>query len=330
MTLALGMEIGGTKLQVGLGGADGRPLAVSRGTVDPVEGAAGIRATLVRLAEEACHAASVDAGAIAGVGIGFGGPVDTRRGVTFKSFHIDGWDGFPLVEWAERQWKAPAAVENDASLAGLAEWACGAGEGAGRLFYITIGSGIGGGCVVDGRIDGGQGLGAAEIGHTWVPHPETGAPTKLEDVCSGWSIGRRAGEAVGRGERSAMAAMVADPAELTARHVHEAAVEGDALAARLLEQTTDTLALAIGNVIALLAPERIIIGGGVSLMGRKFWDPLHRKVHERAFDAFRDSFELRSAALGEQVVVVGGILLGHRAAARRARPQPQPQDQEQR
>lgn len=317
MTHAIGIEIGGTKLQAGAGLRDGKPMGTARATVDPAGGAEGIRRAIPTLVEEAMGTAGLAWDAVSGVGVGFGGPVDSRTGAALTSHQIEGWRGFPLKQWLTGLWDRPAAVENDASLAGFAEARMGAGRGFQRVLYVTIGSGIGGGWIVDGKIDGGQGLGAAEIGHTWVPDPDTGEPEKLELVCSGWSIGRRARAALEEGEPSALRAMFdeAGPESVTAREVHEAAEAGDLLALALLNDTCSALALGLCNAIALLHPERIILGGGVSMMGPLFWEPLREKVNQYAFEPFQGTFEIVPAALGEDVVVCGALLLGMEAGA---------------
>ena len=189
--VAIGIEIGGTKIQAGVG-ARGAPLSgLARAEVDPERGAEGIRAALPELVRQALARAGAAAADAVCMGIGFGGPVDARRGVAIRSHQINGWEDFPLQDWAEERWGLPVRVRNDADTAGLAEAVQGAGVGCGRIFYITIGSGIGGGLITDGAIDEGQGRGAAEIGHTWVPDFESGLPAKLESLCSGWAIGRR-------------------------------------------------------------------------------------------------------------------------------------------
>ena len=142
-----------------------------------------------------------------------------------------------------------------------------------------------------------------------MPDPETGRPAKLEDVCSGWSIGRRARAALAASTQSSRLRSLATPQSLTARDVGEAAEAGDRLARQILEATTDSLALALGNVVALLNPERIIIGGGVSLMGDCFWEPLRAKVRARGFASFGDNYTLLPAGLGEAVVVRGALSL---------------------
>ena len=173
---------------------------------------------------------------------------------------------------------------------------------------MTIGSGIGGGWIVDGRIDHGQGTGMAELGHTYVPDPQTGAAVELETVCSGWAIGRRARAAAGQ-EPSRMVELAGSLAAIDARIVYAAAEAGDAVARRILDETTVTLGLALANVIALFHPEVIVIGGGVSLMGPLFWDGLRAAVAQRAMPAYLASVRIERAALGEDVVPVGALCL---------------------
>ena len=303
--LALGIEIGGTKLQAGIGEA-GAPLqSLARTQVTTDIGARGIRAALVPLVTRTLFEAGVALDAITRIGIGFGGPLDTRQGVTLRSFQIDGWANFPLRAWAEETWGKPVIIQNDASTAGLAEARYGAGKGASRVFYMTVGSGIGGGWIVDGHVDEGQGLGAAEIGHMWVPAPDGGID-ELELICSGWSIGRRA-QAAAVGKTTILHRLAGDAARISAKTVYAAAEQNDPVAMRILTETCQTLGLAIANVVALLHPERIVIGGGVSLMGPRFWDQLRAAAAERSMDAYAPLVDVIPATLGEDVVVIGAI-----------------------
>ena len=142
----LGIEIGGTKLQVGVGAADGVLSGLWRGTVDVAAGPDGIRKQIAAAVPEllaTCEAST--AATLRGVGIGFGGPVDDSTQTIIKSHQIEGWDGFPLADWISDLVGLPAALGNDADVAGLAEALHGAGKGLSPIFYITVGSGIGGG-----------------------------------------------------------------------------------------------------------------------------------------------------------------------------------------
>jgi glucokinase len=297
MSLAVGVEIGGTKLQAGIGLRDGKLIALVRRPVDPALGGAGIREQLPSLVEEALAQAKCPLKEVAGVGIGFGGPVDSKRGRILVSHQIEGWTDFPLRDWLQKKVEVPVVLQNDAKSAALAEATLGAGKGLKRIFYITVGSGVGGGLVIDGVPDTGQGLGAGEIGHTWVPDPDTGKPDKLEHVASGWSIGKRGSRRLGR--------------ELSGAEVAALAAKGDAAAVRTVQDSAEALAIGIGNVLALLHPERFVVGGGVSLMGDLWWGPLRKALAERfAFKPFAETFDVVPAALGEEVVVIGATLLG--------------------
>src|SRR6516165_3285784 len=191
----LGIEIGGTKLQLGIGPGDGTLKALWRGPVDVAAGADGIRKQITRAVPELLQKADLSPSQLQGVGIGFGGPVDDSNQTVIKSHQIEGWDGFPLADWISEMVGLPAALGNDADCAGLAEALFGAGKGLSPIFYITIGSGIGGGLIINGEIYRGCGRGAAEIGHTSVRTGAAGGVAVsriLEVQASGWAIGQMA------------------------------------------------------------------------------------------------------------------------------------------
>lgn len=310
-TLSIGIEIGATKIQVGIGSANGElfPEGIVRRNVHPDQGAGGILRDIQAMVNELLDSKRIALSNICKIGIGFGGPVDLIRGVTLKSYQIDGWTNFPLQEWGERQWQKPVLVENDASTAGLAEYFHGNGRGSSRLFYITAGSGVGGGWIVDGRIDHGQGFGAAEIGHMWVPDPRSGELTELEQICSGWAIGRRARLAASAAH-SLMEELAGSRDGIDAKIVYRAAELGDETAYLILKETCKTFGAAIGNIVALLHPERVILGGGVSLMGPIFWDQLQDEFRSRVMPIFAPRVDLVPAQLKEDVVVIGALCLG--------------------
>jgi glucokinase len=308
--LSIGIEIGGTKTQVGIGSAEAGllPDGIVRRQVNRPQGADGIRRDLISMAEELLATKNLTLADIDKVGIGYGGILDSARGMTLKSYQIDGWTDFPLREWAERQWGKPVVVENDASTAGLAESMLGNGRECSRLFYITAGSGVGGGWILNGKVDSGQGLGAAEIGHMWVPDPGTGKPAELEQVCSGWAIGQRARTVIPK-SNSVMMEMAGSLDQIDAKVVYRAAEMGDETAILILKETCQTFALAMSNVVALLHPERIILGGGVSLMGPIFWETLQAEFRSRVMPTFSPQVELVRAKLNEDVVVIGALCL---------------------
>lgn len=343
--MLLGIEIGGTKLQLGVGLPDGSALVeLVRLDIDPRRGATGILEQISATAPGLIRRHHVTA-----IGCGFGGPVDVDAGRVVKSHHIAGWTDFPLGTWLTRQFGLPAMVANDADTAGLAEALFGAGRGANPVFYITIGTGIGGGLIIDGQIYRGNGAGAAELGHMrpglQFDHPEA----NLESFASGWGIAAAAQErllhptphrinVVAAGKKvkrpdelrqrlieieEADEEHVADlmerchgePESLTTRMVGEAAAAGNQLALDILRRAWQALGWGIAQMITLLAPERIVIGGGVSLMGEDLlFRPLRAEVDRYIFPPLAGTFEIVPAKLGEEMVVYGALALAAEAS----------------
>ena len=322
----LGIEIGGTKLQLGVGAGDGNLAGLWRETVDVKTGPEGIRRQITQAVPELLTKSGIDRARVQGIGIGFGGPVDDHTHTIIKSHQIEGWDNFPLEKWMSDLLGMPAALGNDADVAGLAEALFGAGKGLSPIFYITIGSGIGGGLIINGEIYRGCGLGAAEIGHfrTLVPKGTFGLSLKtvpLEALASGWGIENNVRwyfkHNRNRDRDSLLLALVnGDLSRITAQHIAEAVRQEDPVVKKLMLYPLIHLAEAICNVIALLCPRRIIVGGGVSLMGEQIlFEPLRKLVARRVFKPFADCYEIVPATLGEEVVVHGALALARRQFA---------------
>jgi glucokinase len=314
----LGIEIGGTKLQLGVGADTGELAGLWRGAVDVAAGPEGIRRQITAAVPELLARAGVERGRLRGVGIGFGGPVDDKTRTVIKSHQIEGWDNFPLADWVSDAVGLPAALGNDADVAGLAEALHGAGKGLSPIFYITIGSGIGGGLIIDGEIYRGVGCGAAEIGHLHVPfykHVYPMGVKTVEEVASGWGIEEQARGYLahdGRGTAEILRRLRGNR-PITASLIAAAAEQSDPIAEAVLQDARTALAHAICHVIALLCPRRIVIGGGVSLMGEKLlFAPLRELVAERVFKPFAGLTDIVPAALGEEVVVHGAVALARK------------------
>jgi glucokinase len=295
----LGIEIGGTKLQFGLGDGAGRLVALQRYGVDLSQGGPGIQRQILATVPQLLAENSVRPEAVQGVGIGFGGPVDDATRRVIKSHQVNGWDAFPLASWMEEHFGWPTALGNDADVAGLAESHFGAGRGLSPVFYVTVGSGIGGALILEGKIHRGCGQGAGEVGHLWVDYdldspeivPQAPAWSILEHRASGWAISQAARMP-------------------NTEQVAEAAQWGEPAALQVLQRARRRLALALTHVIALCCPRRIVIGGGVSLLGEElFFGPLRREVAQIVFKPFAECYDIQPAALGEAVVVHGALAL---------------------
>ncbi len=316
--MLLGIEIGVTKLQLGVGRGDGPPLAcLERLDVRPELGAARIREQIRQACERLLERYEV-----AGIGIGFGGPVDSARGRVITSHQVEGWEDFPLAEWCRQTLGLPAILANDSDSAGLAEALFGAGKGHAIVVYNNIGSGIGGAIVIGGRIYGGSGGVAAEFGHLR-PGPQAERPDQdLEAVASGWGI-----TAAVRAQLSGLTAATASPREiadaddlrkrcggsldrLDTKIIAEAAWTGNRLAADAFDRACRTIGWALAQVITMLAPNVVVMGGGVSLVGEDlFLDPLRRYAAQYVFPPLAGTYQIVPAALGEEVVVHGALAL---------------------
>ncbi|MFI4876171.1 MAG: ROK family protein [Blastopirellula sp. JB062] len=323
----LGIEIGGTKLQVAIGRPGEEPIAVERMQVLPEHGAIGILDQI----ETAGHRLLQrnDASAI---GVGFGGPINPQTGVVSKSHQIEGWDRFPLGEWCEKTFNLPTTLCNDCDAAALAEAKHGAGKNVSSLFYVTVGTGVGGGFVYHGRPFSVDRPAVSEIGHLRPGMHADRPEITVESIASGWGLAAEArSRLMGDVSRSLTLSRHPGPDAdrtgdeyardllsrcdqnldlLTAKLIGQAAAEGNELAHDILDHGIQALGWAIAQVITLLAPPMIVVGGGVSLMGDPlFFSPLRAHTRRFVFPPLADSYSIVPAALGEQVVIYGAIEL---------------------
>lgn len=314
----IGIEIGGTKMQVALGLQDGTIIENMRGTVNPDKGAFGILAWTADRTREFIESADRPVQAI---GIGFGGPVESSTGCALISHQITGWDNLPIRKHFADKFKRPVVVANDANAAGWAEYCLGAGCGTRQFCYMNIGSGIGGALVIDGNLYDGQGRGAAEIGHTWVPDWTSEIPgvvDKLENLCSGWAIEKRLRSTkMLKPETPLYELCRGNPANITCPILAAAARQKDPLAWPEMEDISNAIAIALGNMVTLFHPECIALGGGVTLMGDILLAPLREKFEHYTFSPYRDTVRIVPCALEENVVTVGALLLAADMGGRR-------------
>ena len=336
----LGIEIGGTKLQLGVGTGD-KPELVSleRLDIDAKRGAAGILDQIQRAAP-----GLIRRHGITRIGIGFGGPVDSSAGTVLKSHQVPGWDQIPLTKWCRETFEIPAVLGNDCDVAALAEARYGAGQGAGSVFYVTIGTGVGGGFVLNGKLHGAGRPAVAEIGHLRPGLHDDRPELTVESLASGWGIAsaaqaritgqvsrsldvlRRVGVAGTRAQIQSQLALAEethreyvtdllnrchnDAEQLTAKIVAQAAAEGNEIAREVLDHSAQVLGWAIAQTITLLAPEVVVLGGGVSLIGEQlFLGPVRQYVARYVFPPLATSYRLTQSALGELVVVHGALAI---------------------
>ena len=290
MRFVLGIDVGGTNLVAGCVATDGaRVEGLLSEPTRPEEGADGVIARIVSLARRSMAglAAAVPGAVVDGVGIGAPGPLDTRRGIVLLTPNL-GWVDMPLRNRISVGLGLPAALDNDANCAVLGEHWRGAAQGTRHALGITIGTGIGGGIILDGRLYHGASDCAGEIGHTTIEmngrRCACGNYGCLEAYASGPAIARRALEAVETGAESSLTALARrGPAAVTAQVVYEAATAGDALAREVVQDTARFLGAGIANLINVYNPEVVVVCGGVTQAGDSLFVPLRREVNRRAF-----------------------------------------------
>lgn len=304
----LGLDIGGTKLAVGVATDAGIPHGF---LVEPTrrdEGPDAVIARLIDLGRRSVEAAGL--GPVGAVGISCGGPLDAVRGVLVRPLHLPGWFDVPIVQLVEDAFGVPAALENDASAAALGEYRYGGARGTSTALYMTVSTGIGGGAVLDGRLHRGASSNGGEYGHIMVR--PGGRPCLcgrlgcLEGYASGTSIADRATEALLQSDRPSSLRRLRT---VRAEDVAEAARGGDAVATEIWQETVDVLAQAITDLVNVFEPEVFVLGGGVTRSGEQLLDPIRKAVFADAMPPAAAAVRIEAASLGDAVGVVGAAAL---------------------
>lgn len=295
----LGIEIGGTKLQLVPGDGNARITERFRFVVDRQAGAESIR----QLIAETLTAVNIEN--LAAIGVGYGGPIDRHTGKVLASYQIGGWAGFPLKEWLGDISGVPVVVDNDANVAAFGEAILGGGRDYQNVFYITLGSGVGSGIVLDKAIYHGALPGEAEMGH--IRLDKTGRT--LESSCSGWAVDQKIRDIVAAFPNNPLAKLVQAGGAPEAKWLGEAIMQNDVQAIKLLEETCDDLAFGISHAVHLVHPEIIILGGGLSLIGEPLLNLVAQKLSGYLMDVFQPGPPVRLSQLKEDAVPVGALLL---------------------
>lgn len=308
----VGVDIGATHLTVILTDLRGRVLAETQSSIDVLKGA---KKTLSRVCEqvrETVQRAGCSWDDIHAIGVGVPGPVITAEGTVSTPPLMPGWDSYPIRDYLVEQWGTTVTVDNDADLGALGEWAYGAGQQMSSLTYIKIGTGIGCGILLDGRIYHGVQGTAGEIGHMTIsadgPPCSCGNYGCLEAMAGGRAIAERAQLAVKAGQRTLLAD--GGPIEaITARHVAEAAQAGDSVSQQLLSDAGRHIGSAVATLINLLNPGLVLVGGGVAQAGVHLLRPLREAALQRSLRASMRATRIEVGALGHRATAMGAVAL---------------------
>ncbi len=292
------VDIGGTKIAAGMVDASGRVLARAECPTAPERGFADALARIVALLQETGEQAG---GTLCGIGIGCTGPVDPMRGTIGDVEFLTGWEGAELVAELSRRFDRPAAMENDADAAALAEARWGAGRGASKFVYVTISTGIGGGLIIDGQLYRGVNGAHPEIGHHVIdpsgPACACGARGCWESLASG--------PALASWFNARFSAVSGSAEVLDARRICALAERGDPHALAAVDREGYYLGLGLANLITLFTPDVIALGGGLMRSRHLFWERIAQTIRAVCGFVPHQQVRLIPAALGSDVGLIG-------------------------
>lgn len=313
---AIGGDLGGTNIRLALVDAEGGLSEPYRYPTPPSGDAAAIVETLAQGIRVLQHQARAHGIRLAGCGLGIAGLVDVRAGLVYTAPNIAGFQDLPLKKLLEEKVDVPVTLENDANAAAFAEYWLGAGRGLGSLVTLTLGTGVGSGIVLDGKLWRGASGAAAEAGHMTVEADGErcgcGRRGCLEAYASATAIIRDARAALAAGEATALSERFgARPETLTAKDVSDAASAGDPVARRLFERAGRYLGVGLGTLVNVLNPDLITLTGGLVAAGDLLLRPALAELDRRAFPALRRRTRVVFSALADTAGMLGaaGLVL---------------------
>lgn len=313
MVKRIGIDVGGTNVKIAL--VDGEGKIIYSNSV-PTYAQMGYEYTVNNIKQairDLMKETNTEAKDIQGIGFDFPGQVDCKTGVVKLAPNIPGWVNVPIAQMIEEEFHIPTRIDNDVRCAALGELKFGAGRGCENFVCITVGTGIGSGLVINGKVVRGAANAAGELGHIKLqmedgPLCGCGDSGCLEAFASGPSIVAMAQEYL-KGGKSAKFRELAGDGEITPYIVAKAAEAGDPVAKRIFEKMGYYIGMGLTSVINLLNPEKIIIGGGVAECGDLLLDPIRRTINDRAMKVQRESVEIVPAELGNSAGVIGASML---------------------
>ena len=306
----VGIDMGATHMRILLSNFGATAIAEKEVSINIANGPAACIEQANTLMHEILAENGMDISMVAAIGVGVPGPIDSEAGMVIAPPIMPGWDRFPIRDTLEKLWGRPVSVNNDAELGALGEWAYGAGRGARDLAYIKVGSGIGAGLLIGGRIYRGSTGSAGEIGHLTMdndgPLCTCGNRGCLEAFSGGHAIAKRAIEAIEQGRSTQMDRF--SPQKISAKDVSAAAQRGDLVAQQIMEDAGEHLGVAIAGLVNIFNPDIIVVGGGVAQIGDLFLEPVRMAVAKRSLPAAAENVRITTAVLGRRASSLGAVV----------------------
>lgn len=309
--MRIGIDVGGTNLKIAL--VDEQGIIAYSNTV-PTHAEMGLTYTIENIKQAIRDLISeTNVAKIDGIGFDFPGQIDYKNGIVKLAPNIPGWVDIPIAKIIEDEFNVPVKIDNDVHCAALGELKYGAGQGCDNFICMTVGTGIGSGIVLDGKLIRGATNVAGELGHIKLAMHDgelcgCGDYGCLEAYASGPSIVKMAQDYIMGGKSTKYKEMAAG-GEITPYIVSEAAKQGDPVAQRIFTKTGEYIGFGLVSVINLLNPEKVIIGGGVAGAGDILFDPIRKVIKERAMKVAGSAVEIVPAKLGNNAGVIGASLL---------------------
>jgi glucokinase len=309
----IGIDLGGTNIKAGVVDRSGKLVRRTSIETQAQHGFEHVFGRLVQLVDDLIAAADLPKSEIAAIGYGTPGPMSHEDGVVYASPNLPGWENIPLRARFSEATGLPVVLDNDANAAAYGEFVAGAGRGTRDMVMLTLGTGIGGGIVLDGVIERGAFDNAAEIGHMIVVVGGRDCPCGqrgcLERYGSANAVPERFVEALRAGENSPLRARVDADDALTSVDIADAARAGDALATRIWDETCLYLAIACVNIQHLLNPECVVLGGGLIGAGDQLLEPVREHFRQQAWQIAQDHPRIELATLGDDAGIIGAASL---------------------
>ncbi|MFO7152840.1 MAG: ROK family protein [Bacillota bacterium] len=310
--LAVGIDLGGTKIATGVVDGEGHVLCRIELPTLAKEGPERVIQRMEESVYRVLQQMDLSLADLEGIGVCVPGPVEAGSGVVKNPPNLPGWQEVPLLSIMREKFNINVQLENDANAAALGEHLFGVGKGIENFIYITISTGIGGGVIAGGRLLRGESGGAAEIGHMTINFegPTCGCGNRgcFEAYASGTAMARFAREGILAGRKTVLADLYKKE-EVRAEHIFAAAREGDEFARELVEKEGFYLGVGLANVVNAYNPRRIAIGGGLTKAWDMFYERMLKVMRETALAASVENLEVVRAVLGQDVGVIGAASL---------------------